>query len=430
MAKITKRSVDALMNKPAGTVIRDEELTGFQARKGKETITFAYEYRAGSGRTAPVRRLTLGRYGSLTPDEARTAAKAHAVDVAGGGDPAARKTKSKTVPTFRDFATAHLKAMAEIAAKHPERATLRTGSIRNYRSLLKVHVGPAIGSRRLDMIGREDIAGLHRKIGREKPATANRALEFVGSIYRAAADAGHVPEGMNPARNVKAFKESKRERFLSPDELARLAEAIRVAETTGVPYEPPAQRPGKAVKHAPKALPPYVIDAHAAAALRLLIFTGARLREILTARWADFDADRGLLRTFGKTGPRHVFFPAPAVEIVVSLPRVGEFIIASGDPAKPKADLNRPWRAVRKLADLEGVRLHDLRHSFASVAVSGGASLHMVGKLLGHTQSQTTMRYAHLSADPVRAAAEAAAGTIAAAMQGDGAEIVQLKRGA
>ncbi len=427
MAKVGKRTVDALLLEATGSVLRDEELKGFQARRTGSGVTYAFEYRAGAGRAAPVRRLTIGQHGKLTPDEARKLAKDAALAVASGDDPAANKSKAKGVPTFAAFAGEHLDDMAAIAERHPEKAILRPGSIANYRSLLKVHVGPAIGAKQLHAVGKDDIKRLHVSVGKERPATANRCLEFVGSMYRAAAEARHVDEGTNPARGIKAFKESRRERFLAADELARLGEAIRKAEGEGIEYVPPV-REGKKLKHVPKNLPPQRIDTFSAAALRLLVFSGARLREILHAKWSDLDADHATLAVFGKTGQRYIHLPPPAMEVISRLERAGDYIIASTDPKKPKADLARPWRTIQKAARLEGVRIHDLRHSFASVAVSGGASLPMIGHLLGHTQAQTTARYAHLAADPVKAAAEKTAATIEAAMAGAASNVIRIRR--
>lgn len=427
--KLTRRALAAI--KPTGkrAFYFDTDLSGFGLKlEPSGAASWFLEYRAGAGgRGAAKRRMKIGDATDMTPEAARERAKDLLAEIRLGGDPAATKAKAKTVPTFRAFAAEHLDAMAAMAEKHPEQATLRPGSIRNYRSLLKKHVGPAIGSRQLDAITREEAKRLHTKVGKEAPATANRCLEFIGSIFKAAADAGHVEEGTNPARGIRAFKERSRERFLSAEELARLGEAIAAAETTGVPYEPPA-REGKKAKHVPKEMPPYVIGADSAAALRLLILTGARLREILHARWDQIDLERGLLSVFGKTGRRYVFLPAPALEILAGLPRgLGPFVFPSSlDCNKPKADLNKPWRAVRKLAGLDDVRIHDLRHSFASVAVSGGAPLAVIGKILGHASPVMTGRYAHLSADPVRAAAEAAAGTIAAAMARTTGEVIPM----
>ena len=429
VVKLNRRTVAAL--KPAGARVFyfDADLAGFGLKiEPSGAASWFLEYRPGAGgRGVMKRRMKLGDVADMTPEDARKRAKDLLAEVRLGGDPAAARAKAKTVPTFARFAEDHLDAMAEIAERHPEQATLRPGSIRNYRSLLRRHVGPAIGSRQLDAITHAEVKRLHAKVGRTSPTTANRCLEFIGSIYKAAYLAGHVAEGTNPARNIKAYKEHKRERFLSHEELARLGEAIHVAETTGIPYEPP-QRPGKKHKHVPTNVPPTIIDQHTAAALRLLIFTGARLREILHAKWEQIDLQRGLLTVFGKTGQRHIFLPAPAVEILAALPRAGSpYVFPSEEsPAKPKADLNRPWRGIRRMAGLADLRIHDLRHSFASVAVSGGASLAMVGKLLGHASPTTTSRYAHLANDPVRAAAEAAAGAIAGAMGGQTGKVVPL----
>jgi len=429
ITKLTRKGIAAIKPAEKRVVYYDPDLAGFALRvEPTGRMTYFIEYRPGAGgRGVAKKRFTIGTTSEFTPEAARDQARTLLAEVRLGGDPAAAKAKAKGVPTFAKFATEHLNAMAEIAEKHPEQATLRPGTIRNYRSLLKKHVGPVIGSRPLDAIARDEIKRLHAKVGKSSPTTANRVLEFIGSIYKAADLAGHVEEGTNPARGIRAYKERKRERFLSAEELARLGEAISIAETTGIPYEPPA-RPGKKHKHVPKNLPPTIIDAHTAAALRLLIFSGARLREILHAKWEQIDMQRGLLTVFSKTGKRHIFLPAPAIEILSGLPRGNSPYVfpSAADPEQPKADLNRPWRGVRRLAGLPDLRIHDLRHSFASVAVSGGASLPMIGALLGHASPATTARYAHLAADPVRAAAEAAAGTIAAAMGGTSAEVIPL----
>jgi integrase len=176
-------------------------------------------------------------------------------------------------------------------------------------------------------------------------------------------------------------------------------------------------------KFAPKKEMRTTVDQFAAAAIRLLIFTGCRLGEILNLRWSEVDAERGLLfLPDSKTGRKTVVLAAPAMAILEDLPRAGIYVIA-GESAgqkdeKPRADLNRPWRAIRQRASLEDVRLHDLRHSFASVGAGAGLGLPVIGKLLGHTQPSTTQRYAHLDADPVRRAADTIAGRIEAVMNG------------
>jgi integrase len=178
-----------------------------------------------------------------------------------------------------------------------------------------------------------------------------------------------------------------------------------------------------------------VLAPHAVAALRLLIFTGCRLGEILHLRWSDVDFERGMLHLAdSKTGKKSVVLNAPALAVLDAIPRVGDFVIAgqsrSGKPERPRSDLKKPWSAIRRHAGLEGLRIHDLRHSFASVGAGAGLGLPIVGKLLGHTQASTTQKYAHLDNDPLRRASNAIGATIAAAMAGqsnDGpARVVQL----
>ena len=159
------------------------------------------------------------------------------------------------------------------------------------------------------------------------------------------------------------------------------------------------------------------VGPHAAAALRLLIFTGGRLREILDLQWDHVDLQRGLLfLPDSKTGKKTIVLGVAAFAVLENLPRVGKFVIAGTDNDKPRADLQRPWALVSKRANLAGLRLHDLRHSFASVGAGSGFGLPVIGKLLGHSNSKTTERYAHLAADPLRRASDAIRGSIAKAM--------------
>jgi integrase len=217
----------------------------------------------------------------------------------------------------------------------------------------------------------------------------------------------------NPASGIEKFREEARERYLSEPELLRLGEAIREAETVGIPWV----RKSKS-KHARKIVNRITnIGPHAAAALRLLIFTGGRLREILDLQWDHVDLQRGLLfLPDSKTGKKTIVLGVAALGVVENLPRVGKFVIAGTDNDKPRADLQRPWALVSKRANLAGLRLHDLRHSFASVGAGSGFGLPVIGKLLGHSNSKTTERYAHLAADPLRRACDAISGSIARAM--------------
>jgi integrase len=174
-----------------------------------------------------------------------------------------------------------------------------------------------------------------------------------------------------------------------------------------------------------------VLDPFAIAAIRLLILTGARLREILDAQWQQVDFERGILfLPDSKTGRKPIYLSAPAIQVLASLPRleVNPHIIAGLKDGAPRADLKKPWAAITKAAGLEGVRLHDLRHSFASVGAGASLGLPIIGKLLGHTQAGTTHRYAHLDADPMRRAAETIGATIAAAMGGAPSNVVPMAK--
>jgi integrase len=430
-AHLTKRVIDAFCPTTTRIMVFDDQLRGFALRvEPSGAKTFIVSYRAnGGGRGAPQRLLTIGRYGTLTVDQARAEARRVLADVKLGGDPGGDRRRRRAMPTFGEMAEEMLAEAIKIAEARPREARLRLNTIRSYRSLLKRHVQPEIGSTKIDSVTTANVQRLHRRLGAVKPMTANRCLEFISSVYKEAAMQGILPPGTNPARGIPAFRENRRERFLSLAELSALGAALAEAESAGIPWRPDLT---KKSKHVPKSRQRTKLDPHAAAALRLLILTGARLREILHAKWTGVDLDRGLLTVFGKTGSRYVILPAAATAILSTLPRIGEFVIA-GDTAgkeneRPRADLNRPWRLIRDRAGLASVRIHDLRHSHASLAASGGASLPIIGKLLGHTQPQTTARYSHLADDPVRAVAEKVGAAAASALEGRSGEIFQFTR--
>ncbi len=162
-----------------------------------------------------------------------------------------------------------------------------------------------------------------------------------------------------------------------------------------------------------------IFDPAAVAAIRLLIFTGCRLREILHLRWDEVDLERrALFLRDPKTGRRAVMLGGPAVAVLEALQRFGPYVILGASPEKPRADLNRPWARMRAHAGLAGVRLHDLRHSFASVGAGSGLGLPIIGKLLGHASVVTTERYAHLADDPLREGAELISRRIEQALEG------------
>jgi integrase len=288
----------------------------------------------------------------------------------------------------------------------------------------------AYGGMKAEALTRAQIATLHSKF-KDSPFAANRFLAVVSKCFAWGLNRGLLPDGhTNPARGVERYKEHARERFLTSEELSRLGDALREGETIGLPYTIDENSPK--AKHAPKADKRRTkLDPFAAAAIRLLILTGARLREILDAKWQHADFERGILfLPDSKTGPKPVYLGAVALAILASLPRLegNPHIIAGMKDGAPRADLRKPWAAVTKAAGLEGLRIHDLRHSFASFGAGASLGLPIIGKLLGHSQAATTHRYTHLDADPMRRAVETIGATIAAAMGSPARNVVPLEK--
>ena len=206
---------------------------------------------------------------------------------------------------------------------------------------------------------------------------------------------GLRPDGSNPRKHIKKYPEEKRERFLSPAELKRVGEVLREMEQEGIE------------------LPSSI------AAARLLILTGCRLGEIMNLKWGHVDiAGKALRLRDSKTGAKVVHLGQPAGEVLEKIERIegNPWVIVGTKPSARLTDLQPFWQRVRARAGLKDVRIHDLRHTFASTAVASGQGLPMIGKLLGHTQVQTTARYAHLAADPIRDAADQVASNIAASL--------------
>ena len=358
-----------------------------------------------------------------TPEQARKEARKILGLVEGGADPIAERKAAREVRTFKAVATDFLEQHVKAKRK------ARTAD--EYDRILGVHVIPALGSKRIVDLRRADVARLHNKLS-GSPYQANRAVALVSAVWNWAARRDEISFADNPARAVERFKESGRERFLTSEELTRLGDVLREGETIGLPYSVDETKPN--AKHAPKEERRRVnLDPFAVAAIRLLILTGGRLREILDAQWSQLDLERGVLfLANSKTGKKPLYLSAAAQAVLASLPRVkgNPHIIAGAVERAPRSDLNKPWRAVRRAAKLEGVRIHDLRHSFASFGAGASLGLPIIGKLLGHSQAATTHRYAHLDADPLRRAVETIGNTIAGAMAGGKpAKVVSIKQG-
>ena len=417
--RVSKRSVDALRC-PRGkdrVFLWDTSLSGFGVAafpSGKKV--YVAQFRQG-GRS---RRMTIAEHGRVTPEEARSMAKKVLGAVEGGIDPIEERRAARGVRTLREVAQDFLKL--HVNAKRKERTHVE------YLRLLDGYLLPSLGSRPLNSIKRLDMARLHSNFS-ETPATANRCLAVISSLWNWAAARDEVPADKNPARGIERYTEESVERYLRVDELSRLGDALRLAETEGIPWLVDESKSN--AKHVPKSGRVTKIDPYAVAAIRLLILTGARLREILDAKWEYVDWDRGLLfLPDSKSGKKTIYLPAAALAVLKGLDQMrnSPYIIPGSTPRKaekkakqekgaPRADLQRPWAAVSRAASLNGVRLHDLRHSFAAIGAGASLGLPMIGKLLGHSQPATTARYAHLDADPMQRAANIIGDQIAAAME-------------
>lgn len=439
--RVTKRSVDALQC-PFGkdrVFLWDCDLSGFgvaampsrkdaDGKKIEGAKIYVVQYR----QQKRSRRMKLGEHGRLTPDEARSLAKEVLGAVERGKDPIEERRARQKVRTFKevaeDFMRLHVKAKKK-PRTHEE-----------YGRLLKLHLYPALGAKPISSITKGDVGRLHNGLS-DRPSAANRCLALFDTVWNWAVSKGEL-SGPSPTKGLERNQERGRERYLTPDELRRLGSALREAETAGVPWV--VDEEGPKAKHLPKSNRARVIDAHAVAAIRLLMLTGARLREILEARWDYVDWDRGMMfLPDSKTGRKTLYLSDVALNILESLPRVpgNPHIIPGSKKGEPRADLKRPWAAIVRAAGLAkpvekpdasskavenrrkklpqaqpSVRLHDLRHTFAATGAGSSLGLPVIGKLLGHSQARTTQRYAHLDADPMHKAANLIGSQIAAAL--------------
>jgi integrase len=397
--KITKRAVDATVPGDRDVFLWDTDLKGFGLKVSPTgSKVYLVQYRLG-GREAPTQRYTIGKHGSpWTPDKAREEAERLLGRVANEVDP----TKERKAKLAAHRADVEARTLAEFADRYIDeyaKPYKKPRTVEEDERNLRLHIKPTLGKLKLKDITQAQIAKFHAS-GRDTPINANRCRALLSHMFKIAEVWGERAPGSNPCRYVGKFGERKRERFLSAEELARLAGALEQAEGK----EPPS----------------------AIAAIRLLILTGCRLSEILLLRWEWIDFERGcLLLPDSKTGAKTVPLGAPALRALAELPRHegSRYVMPAERGDGHFVGIQKPWQRIRAAAGLNDLRIHDLRHSFASIAVSGGDSLYLVGKVLGHRQSRTTERYAHLKDDPVRAVADRTSERIVAIMEGRGLQI-------
>lgn len=414
MPKLTKRFVDALKPVERDTLYRDSDLKGFALRaKPSGVRTWLVQYRNAAGRT---RKLALGKVGVLTPEEARQRAAKALGEASGGEDPSADRHALRADLTIDELVERYL-------AEGPQsRPAKKASSWATDASNLRRHAVPLLGRQQLAALTSDDIQKFQRDVTDGKtrmeektrkrgraivkggPAAATRATVVLSAMLQWATARKFRAD--NPAKGIKLNKANKRERFLSGAELARLGEAFSKAELLGM-------------------------NRKSLAILRLLVLTGARRNEIASLKWEHVDFERKAFRLpDSKTGAKVVPLGAPALAVLNGLTRKkgSPWVFPAATGNGHHVGMPRVWRKLKAMAGLKDVRMHDLRHGFASIAVADGSSLYLVGKVLGHSQAATTQRYAHLQLDPVRAVADRTSRKLAGALAGSGkgANVVRL----
>lgn len=405
VAKLTKRAVDGLKPADKPYVAWCGALPGFGLSvRPSGVMSFIAQYDFG-GRAGSTRRATIGRLGDWTPEQARKEAEDILRDAKRGIDHVEAKAKKKAELTVAELCDEYLREGCE--HKKPSTVAMDKGRIERH---IKTH---RVAKMKISDVRDHDIEKLKKEIAKPKrvaransakmmeiggKGTATRTIRMLGGIFSYAVKNKYIKE--NPRKGVELYPDKKGERFLSPDEIQRLGETLREAETVGLPWQP---KDGPNAKHVPKmaATARELISPHAIAAIRLLMLTGCRLREILNLRWSQVDLKSGLLDlSDSKTGAKKVLIGAAAMKVLADLERIegNPFVIAGEAKGKPRSDLKRPWKRITDHAglnvDAEGnpkaLRLHDLRHSFASMGVASNLGLSIVGKLLGHASTSTT----------------------------------------
>lgn len=373
-------TLKAIADLGPGQTIWDSQVKGFGVRRQRRAAVYVLKYRDENSRQ---RFVTIGRHGApWTPETARTEARQYLARQADSG----RHPDPSVSPSLGEFASVYLE---QYAGPHK-----KPRSTAEDRRNLELHILPMLGGKRLAEITAGDIAQFHTMRGK-CPSNANRCLALLSHIFSIAAKWGVIPAGTNPCRGIKRYRERVRERFLSEEEVVKLGRAL-------------ANEDGKE-------------DWRAINILQLLVYTGARLSEILSLQWSWIHWEGGFARLpDSKTGSKSVPLPQPALELLQRISklhgRLSKFVFPGNRDGTYFTGIQKPWQRIREIAGLPDVRIHDLRHCFASTAVAHGESLYLVGAVLGHRTSSTTQRYAHLAMQPILDSANRTSMRLAALM--------------
>ena len=372
--KLSKTVVERIKAADQDVVVWDNSLPGFGVRvKPSGVRSYIIQYR--NRNTSASRRLTIGQHGPLlTFDQAKKQARALLADAMRGEDPVEIRKTARRAPSIADLAVDYLERHA-IPKKRPK-------SVRDDRAMLDNIILPKLGAKKVDAIGRRDVEAIQVAM-KDRPYQANRVLSLMSKMFNLAVEWKWRPD--NPAKGVERYQEQKRERWLSDEELCHLFAVLDEHPNT-----------------------------RAANAVRLQLLTGARLGEVLTSRKEDFDLHRGIwTKPSHQTKQKrteHLPLSAQALILVTSIIETSDagspFLFPGNKPGQPLREIKKFWSAVMRKAGIANYRRHDNRHTYASHLVSSGLSLEIVGRLLGHTTTTTTKRYAHLADDPLRAAAD------------------------
>ncbi|WP_312608304.1 tyrosine-type recombinase/integrase [Agrobacterium pusense] len=400
--KLTKTEVDGALPREKAYVLFDSKITGFGLRVFPTgTKTWILEYRAnGGGRKERKKKFTIGSVKDFTADEARKIAEKKRAEVVVGLDPQGEKAGERSAITVKELSKLFFEN--HVAPKRSKNTK------EGYQDALDAYILPALGSMKADKVLVTDVERLHNRLS-ATPSMANKVLAVVSSMFSYGMTMKLLKTKENPAQGIEKFKETEKERYLSTEELIRLEETLSLAESIGLPWNIDED---KQSKHLRKDGRVTVFSPYVTAAIRLLMLTGARLREILELEWSIVDLPNGVLKlskskSAGEdNGKKDIILSQPAIQVLKSLPRIGKYVIASESAGtveeKPRADIKKPWARACQHANLPGVRLHDLRHTFASHGVNEGLGIAVVSRLLGHKDISTTMRYAHLENEALK----------------------------